>query len=207
MRRGSWSAIAPDDTLVIVFGSYGYKSDVPHPQTALELAALAALLGADRAAELQAGEWRLVHKATAEGRVWTGGSFGVVASALDPEVTVRVHREDLRAVEPERPARPVPEVRPALRVVPHARPAQCDPPERKPWADDERVGSIYVSRQADGACRVALVMTVDGRPKQVQVSSGLLPEDVDGAIELCARRLGAEVKRRSGTVPGLAGES
>lgn len=204
MTRGSWCACSAGDPLQIVLGRYAYTGK-PHPQTTLELEALAGLLGEARAAELVAGEWRLEHKAAAAGKPWGGGSFGVVVSAIDPAVSLRVHREDLRLIEPERRPAPAPRPQHLRVVVPHPVPAACEPPDRKPWADDERVGSIYVSRQADGSCRVALVMTTDGKAKQVQASSGLLPEDVDGAIELCARRLAAEVRRRASAQGGQTG--
>lgn len=105
MIRGSWCACSVGDSLQIVLGRYAYTGK-PHPQTTLELEALAGLLGEVRAAELVAGVWRLEHKATAAGKPWGGGSFGVIVSAIDPAVSLRVHREDLCPIEAER--RPAP---------------------------------------------------------------------------------------------------
>ncbi len=199
MRRSEWSDVKEGDLLNLRVENYAY-SGKPHPRTAAELEALAALFG-DRFETVRDAPWQFVSRTTEAGREFGGGCLGVVVSTVD-DVTIRVHRNDLHV-----PRSPVVFPAPrALRVVtPHPEPAACEP-KRKPWADNQRVGSIYVEQEPGGAVRVSLVMTVDGVAKQVQSSTGLQPEDVAPAVEMCGRRLTAEAQRRA-TAAGKAGEA
>lgn len=201
MRRSEWSNVKAGDLLNLRVENYAY-SGKPHPRTAAELEALAALFG-DRFEAVRDAPWQFVSKTTETGREYAGGCLGVVVSTVD-DVTIRVHRNDLHVPRP-------PVVFPAprtLRVVtPHPEPAKCDPPSRKPWADNQRVGSIYVEQEPGGTVRVSLVMTVDGVARQVQSSTGLQPEDVAAAVEMCGRRLTAEAQRRATAVASKAVET
>jgi hypothetical protein len=144
MRRSEWSDVKVGDLLNLRVENYAY-SGKPHPRTAAELAALAARFG-DRFEMVRDAPWQFMSRTTETGREFVGGCLGVVVSTVD-DVTIRVHRNDLHVPRP-------PDVFPApraLRVVtPHPEPAKRDPPTRKPWADNQRVGSIYVEQEPGG---------------------------------------------------------
>lgn len=119
-----------------------------------------------------------------------------------------VHREDLvddadqiarrrAALEREASSPPEANERPRLRVVPdactqpHDEPPRCEPrPRRAPWADNRKVGAVYVEGEPGGTTRVSLVITGDdGVARQATNMSGLRPDQVEEAVGLVGRQL------------------
>lgn len=188
-----------------------------HATTQVEVDALADLLGVDLEA-VMAGPWTVVARVSAAGQPCGHGAHLVVASKVR-DVVLRVHRTDAHLeskaqvearAEADRARWAARTTRPRLEVVepcgPSApEPARCDPPPRTPWADNKRVGSIYVEREPSGTYRVSLVSADGGeKPRQIQSSTGLLADELAGAIDLCARRLAAIAAR---SAAGGSGEA
>lgn len=198
MMRFEFSSIAPGATLWVRPGDSAF-----HAITAAEIERLHDV---PRLAEALLGPWTAGERVTATGKPCKHGACSIVTSSIDDTLIMRVHRSDLYAWPMPEPSaesvaqRDVPAT--ALRLVtpgPSAiEPARCEPRPSRPWAANERIGAIYVEREPVGTCRVSLVLTgADGKAKQVQSSTGLLSEDVGGAVELCARRLTSEAGRRA----------
>lgn len=208
-----WSLPAPGETLWI--------ADAPRDKRARdEIGALRDLLG-DEAEPLLRGPWTLVSRCTGKGKDGPRGEYARIVAGdhvlvvpcgslqeEDPAVVRARHEEVRRAYEARQRLTLVPPPATEENTKPEPEPARCVKLPKAPWADNVKLGAVYLEREPDGGHRVSLLLAPEdgARWKQAATLSGLTLDEVSGAVKLLSKRLAARAAGATDTAKKETGD-